>query len=116
MDNTLSSKLISLTKVLEDHKCQDISLLDLTGNCSWADAFIIATVNSKGHLKGVLKHLLEAIAELDLTVFRQPKNLEDDGWILVDCGDFLIHLMDKDNREFYDLEKLWYFGEKIKLV
>jgi len=41
------------------------------------------------------------------------KELKDQGWVLLDCGDIIIHLMDKELREFYELEKLW-FKSKVK--
>ncbi|NLK05383.1 MAG: ribosome silencing factor [Spirochaetales bacterium] len=96
-----------IAQFLEDHKCKDISVLDVSEECSWADCFIIATVSSVGHLRGVAHELWGELNTIGLEVANRHKKPSGDGWELVDCGDIVIHLMSSELREFYSLEKLW---------
>ncbi len=107
MNTTVAANAEKLGQFLEDHRCTNVNILDIEGQCSWADCFIIATVNSVGHLKGVAHELWGEINALDLTVANRHKSPQGDGWELVDCGDIVIHLMSEELRDFYSLEKLW---------
>lgn len=92
---------------LEDHKGIDTEVVDVTGRCSWADFFVITTVSSIGHLRGLAHQLWEAIDAEGLDVRNRHKDPGIDGWELIDCGDIVIHLMSAELRSFYSLEKLW---------
>ena len=51
----------SLKRFLEDNRCSDVEILDVNPECSWADCFVIATVSSTGHRKGVVHvHLMSS--------------------------------------------------------
>jgi len=97
----------SLKRFLEDNRCSDVEILDVNPECSWADCFVIATVSSTGHLKGVAHELWGELETLGLKVNNRHKSPAGDGWTLVDCGPIVIHLMSSELREFYSLEKLW---------
>lgn len=96
-----------IAKFIEDHKGIDVTVIDVSEDCSWADCFIIATVNSVGHLKGVAHELWGELKRLGVDVNNRHKNPSSDGWELIDGGDVIIHLMSAEFREFYALEKLW---------
>jgi len=107
MNKTVAANAEKLGQFLEDHKCTNVNILDIAGECSWADCFIIATVTSVGHLKGVAHELWDEINDLGLNVANRHKSPQGDGWELIDCGDVVIHLMSEELRDFYSLEKLW---------
>ena len=92
---------------LTDHRCLDVEIIDLTPECSWTDAFVIGTVTSTGHLKGVVHQIWDLFNELGMKVENRHKNPGTDGWELIDLGDVVVHLMSSEMREFYNLEKLW---------
>jgi len=92
---------------ITEQKGIDTILIDVSGNCSFADFFIVSTVSSMGHLKGVVHELWGFLNEQELTVADRHKSPEADGWLLIDCGDIIIHLMSQEMRDFYNLEKLW---------
>ncbi|MFA6845247.1 MAG: ribosome silencing factor [Sphaerochaetaceae bacterium] len=96
-----------IAQFLIDHKCLDVQILDVNPECSWADCFIIGTVNSTGHLSGVAHELWGELSDIGLEVSNRRKSPSGDGWTLIDCGDIVIHLMSSELREFYSLEKLW---------
>ena len=96
-----------LCTFLTDHKAQEVSLIDISEECSWTDCFIICTVTSLGHLRGLAHEIWGEIDSLGLEVRNRHKAVGDDGWELIDCGDIVIHLMSQEMRDFYSLEKLW---------
>ena len=104
-NNTVS---LELGQFLSDSKARDVLVLDVSASCSWAEVFVIATYNSKGHLKGLVQ-------ELDLwsnghlpDVPRRPKKKQVNDWMLVDWDDIVIHLFSESARSYYELEKLWF--------
>lgn len=114
MEDTARIELIKKTAIeIEDHKAEDVVALDLRGQNSWTDYFIIATVSSQGHMKGLLRNLRGFLIENNIEFKNKYKNVDDYSWLFVDCGFMVIHLMDEETREFYDLEKLWFNGETI---
>ena len=102
-----------MAAVIEEHKGEDTLVIDVSDQSSWTDYFIISTVNSVGHLKGVVRHVKQYLRDRDLEIRHRHKRMAEDGWELIDCGDVVIHLMSRDMREFYDLEKLWFNGEVV---
>ena len=98
MKESVEKNSRKIAAFLEEHSCKDVVVLPLD-ECSWTDCFVIGTVNSVGHLKGVVHQIL--------SVSNRHKNPAEDGWLLIDTGDIVIHLMSQELRSFYDLEKLW---------
>ncbi len=98
-----------LGALIAEHKGGDVMVLDVRERNSWADFFVIATVSSSTHSRGLLRHVQEALKELDLSV-RPTRRKSPDGedWTLIDLGDIVVHLMTAPARSFYDLEKLWF--------
>lgn len=92
---------------LEDHKGIETKIIDVSEDCSWTDCFIITTVTSLGHLRGLAREIWEVLHQLGLEVNNRHKAVGDDGWELIDCGNIVVHLMSQEMRDFYSLEKLW---------
>ena len=96
---------------LEDSKALDIVVLDVKKLSNTIDAMIIATATSSRHAQSVAKKLVDAIK----TAGMRPLGVEGDTfgeWILIDCYDVLVHVMLKEQRELYNLEKLWSVTEE----
>ncbi len=114
MDVTAKSEIArEVGEFIEDHQGQDTRVIQVSGVSSWTDFFVISTVKSMGHLKGLLKHVQNYLSQNNIKVFHRQKKIQEEGWILVDCGFMVIHLMNESMREFYELEKLWYAGETL---
>ena len=101
---------IEIGKLLSEHKCSDTIVLFIGEICSWTDFFIITTVRSKTHIHGLIKHLREFFSIKNIIQINHRKNIKETGWILLDCGDIIVHLMEKEQRIFYELERLWFKG------
>jgi ribosome-associated protein len=101
-----------LALLIEEHKGENTVVLDVRERCPWTDYFVISTVRSKAHLGGLLRHLYRFLTLHGIEPFKKRKGGVENGWVLIDCGDFVVHLMTGELREFYELEKLW-FGSRL---
>ena len=106
------SDVRAISHLLDDYRAVGTIALDVRETCSFADYFVISTVNSQGHLRGLLVRLDELFRERGMEPFHPRRRSEEAGWVLIDLGYAVIHLMTAEMREFYELEKLW-FGATI---
>ncbi len=104
---------IETARFLADHKGEHTVLLDVSESSGWTDFFIITTVRSAGHMRGLVRELRSFLPEQGISLSYSRKGEIDEGWELIDCGGIIIHLMSEEYREFYDLEHLWYSGKQI---
>jgi len=96
----------SLTDILADKQVADILLLDLRSLQTFADFFIIGTVDNIRQAKTVIDLILKQKKELGTSLIKQDGGPESD-WVLLDVEGVVIHLFSKETREYYDLESLW---------
>ena len=113
-EKSIKDKALELSQIMRDGKGEDVVVLDVAKLNSWTDFFIIVTVNSSAHWRGLQKATMEYVKDNDLQVHLTHRKMSDgDDWNLIDLGPIVIHLMTKEAREFYELEKLWYAAEKL---
>lgn len=98
--------------VLEDKKGENIVLLDVTGIASFTDYFIICN-GSSTRLLNALAETLDRAARTEFSLHSRIEGKSDDGWILLDMGDIVVHLFSPDQRKFYSLDELWTEGKVI---
>jgi len=113
MEDMSNKEMKDLVKLLEEKGAQDITLLNVTNNTSWADYLLIATVNSQVQARGLEKYLKEFMNETDRELRKEASKNNDENWFLYDAGDVVINLMTREAREFYQLEELWFEAEQI---
>ena len=104
---------LEAARLISDHKGEDTVVLDITGISALADFFIIATARSSAHLAGLLRELTEFFHARGIRPRGHQRRSSVTGWLLLDCGDFIVHLMEKEQRDFYDLERLWFKAERV---
>lgn len=104
----------ALRGLLDAHRCEDTVVLDIGAVSDVADYFVIATVRSSTHLLGVYGYLMEYLKSQRLRPLTGPRKVRDDPWLLIDLGPIVVHLMERDTRAFYELEKLWYRGRVVR--
>ena len=102
-----------MAKEVEDLKGQETLALDLSNECSWTGYFVITTCTSIAHLRGVVDQIRQQLHSMGYSIKQNRKNPGQQGWVLMDCGDFIIHLMTKELREYYNLEERWKNSEII---
>lgn len=91
---------------LQDLKAEDVAVLDVRDKTTVTDWVIIATGSSSRHVKSVANNVVTEAKKAGRSALGIEG--EDDGeWVLVDLGDVIVHVMQAQVREFYDLESLW---------
>ena len=97
---------------LSDKKGEDIKVIDITGISVLADYFIIANGNSDSHVNALVDNVEEELHKAGYSL-RQREGQASGSWVLLDFGDIIVHVFDKENRLFYDLERIWKDGKDI---
>ena len=99
---------------LSDKKGEDIKIIDITGISVLADYFIIANGNSDSQVNALVDNVEE---ELHIAGYplRQREGQASGSWVLLDFGDIIVHVFDKENRLFYDLERIWKDGKDVTI-
>ncbi len=95
-----------IVTALEDGKGQDIQALDVTKLTPMTDFMILVSGTSNRHVKSLVDQVIDAAKKCGARV-RGVEGRETNEWVLVDLGDVIVHAMQKEAREFYDLERLW---------
>ena len=91
---------------LDDLKAKDVTVIDVRNKTSVTDWVVIATGSSSRHVKSLANNVVISMKDAGKPVLGVEG--EDDGeWVLVDLGDVIVHVMQQQVREFYDLESLW---------
>ncbi|WP_394130474.1 ribosome silencing factor [Shewanella maritima] len=91
---------------IDDLKAKDITVLDVTNQSTITETMIICTGTSKTHVKAISEHVIvEAKAAGEPPIGVEGRDSSE--WILVDLGDVILHIMQDQTREYYQLEKLW---------
>jgi len=93
--------------VCEETKAENILLFDVQGKSALGDYFIVCCGNSRPHLRALAEHIKDAMFERGIRPRRQDGEAGEAKWIVLDFGALIIHILDKDSREFYRLEELW---------
>ena len=99
-------------KALDEKKGEDIRILDISNVSIIADYFVIASGANTNQLLAMCDEVQEKLGRAGLEL-RQMEGNRSSSWILLDYGDVIIHLFSRDDRLFYDLERVWGDGKEI---
>ncbi len=97
---------------LEEKKAEDVHVIDIREVSTIADYFIIANGANKSQIQTLADHVEEALGKAGLPL-KQTEGYDTANWILMDYHDIVIHIFDKENRLFYDLDRIWRDGKLI---
>ena len=106
LGNRFSEEALSFAKALTVKKAEDITLIDVSELTIIADYFIIASGRSTTQVKSICDEMIVEMEKLNFKPIRK-EGYNAGRWIVVDYGDFLIHIFHKEEREFYNIERLW---------
>ncbi len=96
-----------VTQVLDEYQADDIICLDVRGTCNFTDDLVIASAGSIRHLATLGEAVVMAVKRTKSVCRIQGLKQPECGWVLIDLGDLIVHLMLPEQREFYQLEALW---------
>ena len=99
-------------KALEDKKGEEIRIIDISKVSVLADYFIIANGSNTSQVQALSDNVAEMLGRAGVNT-KQVEGYESANWILLDFGDVIVHVFDKENRLFYDLERIWRDGKLI---
>ena len=98
--------------MLEDKKGEDILLLDIRELADFTDYFVICSGTSDRMLKALADEVLERVRVIHGLKGR-IEGLPQEGWLLIDYVDVVVHLFSPDRRDYYRLEELWGKGKVL---
>lgn len=99
---------------LEDKKAEDIRVIDISEVSVIADYFIIAGGNNRSQIQALCDHVEQTLGRAGARV-KQIEGYDTANWILLDFGDVIVHIFDRENRLLYDLERIWRDGKRVSL-
>lgn len=104
---------LKAAEILDMKKGEDIKVIEVTEQTIVADYFVIATGNSSTHVKALADDVEYELDKLGV----QNGHIEGraTGWVLLDYAAVLIHVFDKESREYYNLERLWTDAHELDL-
>src|SRR6266508_193326 len=97
-----------------EKKALDLTILDLRGIASFTDFFVIASGTNRRQVQAISDEIVEQLKRAGTRAAR-VEGYPTAEWILVDYGDFIVHVFDEKARRFYDLERLWREAKRVDI-
>ncbi len=117
VSKTSREQALDIARILMEGKAEDVVVINVEKLTSCAEFFVIATIHSSAHWQGLAKQVKDYVKANDMQIHAtHTKSQGGDDWNVIDTGSILVHLMSKDARSFYELEKLWHSGEFIEIA
>ena len=99
-------------KALDEKKGEDIKVIDISEISVLADYFIIANGTNDSQVRALVESVEEELDKAGFEV-KQREGYGLGSWVLLDFGSIIVHVFDKENRLFYDLERIWRDGKYV---
>lgn len=107
MIDPVTSRVHAAVHAALDKKAFDLDVLDVRNLTSIADYFLICSGNTERQTLAIADSVQQKLAQLDKTKARLIEGMTPGRWILLDFGDFVMHIFTDECRRFYGLERLW---------
>ncbi|MDY5704878.1 MAG: ribosome silencing factor [Lachnospiraceae bacterium] len=102
-----------LNDALSDKKAEDIKILDIHEISVLGDYFVIASGNNVNQLQA-MEDAVDEVMYKNGYHQKQVEGTRQSSWILLDYGNIVVHLFSKEDREFYDLDRIWKDGIEVE--
>ncbi|MCX7570462.1 ribosome silencing factor [Tumebacillus sp. DT12] len=115
----MSDRVLELARsaadAVADKKANEVVVLDIHDLSVIADYFIICSGNSNTQVQAIAKGVREKLAKMDYHL-KAMEGYDEARWVLLDYGDVVIHVFRQEEREFYNLERVWGDAPQLSLV
>lgn len=98
---------------LADKKAEDIKVIDIREVSVMADYFVIASGSNPNQVQAMADNVEETLGKAGIEC-RQIEGYRSGSWILMDYGDIIVHAFSREDRLFYDLERIWRDGKFLE--
>lgn len=98
-----------------DKKANDVVVLDITGLTVLADTFIICSGNSNTQVQAIAKGVQDKMEKRGIRL-KAMEGYDEARWVLLDFGDVVVHVFRQEEREFYNLERVWADAPQLSIV
>lgn len=114
-DDENAKKIARLAiQALRDKKAEDIHMIDISQVSVIADYFIIAGGNNRNQIQALCDNVQEVLGRAGY-IQKLTEGYNTANWILMDFGDVIVHIFDRENRLLYDLERIWRDGRQVDI-
>lgn len=116
MKNQLKDQSKEMAKLaymaLDEKKAEDITVLEIGDISIIADYFIIANGTNSSQVQALVDNVQEVLGKNGYNA-KRVEGVRSTNWVLIDYGDVVVHVFSKEDRLFYDLERIWRDGKKV---
>lgn len=113
-DEELDERILTALNAAGEKKALNTVVLDLREIASFTDYFVITSGNNERQVQAISDEIVETLKKAGSPVTR-VEGYKTAEWILLDYGDFVVHIFDEKARRFYDLERLWRESKRVEL-
>lgn len=99
----------------EDKKAMNVVALDLRGISLISDYFVICHGNSDTQVQSIATEIRKRVHEAGLEI-RGVEGMDSARWVLMDLGDVIVHIFHRDERDYYNIERLWSDAKVVETV
>lgn len=102
-------------KLMDDKKARQVRILDIRNISPVTDYFVLCSGGSTNQVRAIADHVEEALGGLGVPP-GHAEGYRNGRWILLDYGDVVVHVFHEDDREYYDLDRLWGDAPEVQVV
>ena len=98
---------LKIADIIADSPARDTVVLDIRSLSTISDYFVICSGENERQLRAIVNDVRKGLDEIGVSPRRADEGSTSAGWLLLDYGDVILHVLDVDQRDFYQLERLW---------
>ena len=102
-----SERAKRIAEILDSKKAQDIVILKVSDMTIISDYFVVASAPNVPHVQTLAEEVQMKLREEEGGSPIRTEGQREGRWVVIDYGDVLVHIFHKEEREFYQLERLW---------